>query len=241
MRDTGACWDVAGVVMPICCLLAVVDLNQWEAEAKRHLLDLATPDRAAYRAQPTILPPADPVKPAPGVPCGSPPGGRGDGAHRITTPIGSTGGGHLRDLPPGEDILSIRSLDRPSDRYGFRFLAAAGARRHREEDEHPPAWVLPRRVEDRSRLCRGGRFRVRPWDRRRLDLFDGADSDPTPAHGPHERAAEDGVHDPDAAGRKAFTVHIPEHRVPSFEATKEATPEIDRHMSDAQGGRPHQA
>jgi hypothetical protein len=59
---------------------------------KRHLLDLATPDRAARRVQIARPTAADVARPAPGVPCGSPPGGRGDGAPP------------LRDLPPGEGL-----------------------------------------------------------------------------------------------------------------------------------------
>ena len=61
------------LVMPSCCLAAASDACQC------HPVDLAQPDRAAARGQPSQRP--HPILPssARGRPCGSPPGGRRDG------------------------------------------------------------------------------------------------------------------------------------------------------------------
>jgi hypothetical protein len=80
-----ACADarrcVTGVVMPSCCLLAVVDLNHFGPE--RHLLDSGKRARPRGRPERTLTAIRQLILPSvrPGCRRGSPSGGRGDDAH----------------------------------------------------------------------------------------------------------------------------------------------------------------
>src|SRR5690349_19222500 len=82
--DTGPSGGGPGVVIPSCCLVGRLDLNQCGPE--RHLLDLASPDRARFSGAPFIPSRQLTSKSVrPGFSRGSPLGGRGDGARPVPT------------------------------------------------------------------------------------------------------------------------------------------------------------
>lgn len=81
-------------------------------------------------------------------------------------------------------------------------LPAPSAGRQGHPDEQAPRRVLPRLGDDERRLVGRGRVGVRARGRGRLGLVDRVDRDPSPSDGALEGAAQDGVHDADAACRQ---------------------------------------